>query len=176
MKKVIWSVAILSMAACGQPADQKTDSKADDTATQTSQVDLNSTDKSKVDNATNSQKSASNKSSKENRKVEMVTVDNHGTIDYAKIKEVVKNSDYTIVDVRTPDEFAQGNISRSINIDIISNNFKAEILKLDKNSPVVVYCQSGGRSKRAMNAMKDLGFNKVFNYSGGYSEYAEKVK
>ncbi len=74
---------------------------------------------------------------------------------------LTKQSDIIIIDVRTPQEFAQGYISGAINIDIYNPNFAKEIAKLDKNKHYLIYCRSWNRSKAAMKLMKQLGFKKV---------------
>jgi len=71
-----------------------------------------------------------------------------------------------LIDVRTPKEFAIAHIKGAQNIDVKNSNFEAEVSKLDKNTPILVYCRSGGRSGKAMGKMEDLGY-KVYNLDGG---------
>ena len=71
-----------------------------------------------------------------------------------------------LIDVRTPKEFAMAHIKGAQNIDVKNSNFEAEVSKLDKNTPILVYCRSGGRSSKAMGKMEDLGY-KVYNLDGG---------
>jgi len=96
-------------------------------------------------------------------KVEQVAKD--VTVD--KFRELIKEPGQ-LVDVRTPGEFEQGMIEGAVNIDYMSSNFIHEIEKLDKSKPVYVYCAAGGRSSKAMEEMKKLGFSKVYNLVGGY--------
>ena len=77
-------------------------------------------------------------------------------------------NDYIIVDVRTPEEFANGALPKAINISVTSLNFPFEINKLDKTKAVMIYCKSGSRSARAAVAMKALGFDKIYELEGGY--------
>jgi len=72
-----------------------------------------------------------------------------------------------VIDVRTPGEFAQGHIKGSKNIDAMNGNFAREFSKLDKKIPVLIYCKSGGRSSRAANKLKRMGFS-VYNMQGGF--------
>ena len=72
-----------------------------------------------------------------------------------------------ILDVRTPEELTQGYIQGAKNIDINSKKFRADIDKLDKTQPVLVYCRSGRRSAAAMRYMRDNGFAEVYNLNGG---------
>lgn len=75
--------------------------------------------------------------------------------------------DEIILDVRTPEEWANGTIPGAVKVDWYGDNFEAEIAKLDKSKPVLVYCAAGGRSARAMKKLSDLGFTQVYNLKGG---------
>jgi rhodanese-related sulfurtransferase len=76
----------------------------------------------------------------------------------------------TVIDVRTPDEFAQGHLEGAINIDVESATFDSEIAKLDTGATYAVYCHSGRRSGIATDAMGKAGFTKVYNLSGGIGD------
>ena len=76
----------------------------------------------------------------------------------------------TIIDVRTPQEFAAGHLDGAINIDIYNANFADEIGKLDKAGSYVLYCRSGSRAGQALTFMQDQGFTDVTN--GGAMEAA----
>ena len=75
--------------------------------------------------------------------------------------------DKTLLDVRTAGEVASGVIEGAMNIDYNSDNFEAEVEKLDKENPVFIYCKSGGRSGSAMEILKQKGFKTVYNLDGG---------
>jgi rhodanese-related sulfurtransferase len=74
-----------------------------------------------------------------------------------------------LVDVRTPEEFESGHLKRAVNIDFRSDDFKSQIQKLDKNTPIFVYCHSGNRSGQATAMMQEMGFTNVSNLTGGIS-------
>jgi len=82
--------------------------------------------------------------------------------------ELMESKNGVILDVRTPAEFNQGNIAGSINHDVMDNKFVAAIKELDRKTPVLVYCKSGGRSARAMGELQKHGFTEVYNLTGGY--------
>lgn len=94
-------------------------------------------------------------------------------VNVQEFKELIKNEEGTIVDVRTPGEYSQGNIENSKNINV-AGNFAQEIQKLDKNKPVYVYCRSGARSSRAMGMMNQMGFKEVYNLSGGFMAWSRQ--
>ena len=88
----------------------------------------------------------------------------HTPEDFAKLME----RNYVLVDVRTPEEFAQGALPEAINISVTDLSFPFEIAKLNKEKPVLLYCKGGTRSARAAVAMKALGFNIIHELDGGY--------
>jgi len=78
-----------------------------------------------------------------------------------------ENASGYILDVRTPQEFEGGHITGAVNVDIYDPTFKDVLSKLDKSRQVFVYCKSGGRSSSAMDIMKEMGFQAVYNLEGG---------
>lgn len=66
--------------------------------------------------------------------------------------------DATIVDVRTPEEFAAGHVAGAVNVDVQADDFDARIAELPTDGAYVVYCRSGNRSAQAVERMRDLGF------------------
>jgi len=88
-----------------------------------------------------------------------------------EMQTYINMEDIQIIDVRTPNEYKAGHIAAAQNINFLSPTFEQDILILDKNKPVLVYCQMGGRSAKCAKKMKALGFTKIFDYKGGYSEW-----
>jgi rhodanese-related sulfurtransferase len=76
----------------------------------------------------------------------------------------------TVIDVRTPAEYAAGHIDGAINIDVEGPIFAAEIDKLDKAGGYALYCHSGRRSLLAADQMTQAGFTKITNLKGGISD------
>lgn len=80
-----------------------------------------------------------------------------------------------LLDVRTPQEYAGGHLAGSRNLPLQTiMNVEDEIPDMD--TPVFVYCQSGGRSRRAAAFMEKIGYSNVKNIGGvaGYSGPLEK--
>jgi len=69
-----------------------------------------------------------------------------------------------IIDVRTPAEYAEGHVEGSINLDLESGQFEAELPNLDTAQPYIVYCRSGRRSGVAVDIMKASGFTQITDY------------
>ncbi len=85
-------------------------------------------------------------------------------------------NDVILIDVRTPEEIAEGKIKNALEIDYVANDFQSKILELDKTKNYVVYCRSGGRSGKAVEFMLSEGFESVKNVTGGMMEYEEALK
>ena len=81
-----------------------------------------------------------------------------------------------LLDVRTPEEFAEGHIGGAMNIDWKADGFaeKAQVL-LATDRPVMVYCRSGRRSAAAASALEKLGF-KTYNLKGGIVAWTDAGK
>ena len=86
----------------------------------------------------------------------------------AKIKSIPQA---TIIDVRSPEEYAGQHIENAVNIDWNGTTFESNIIKYDKSKPIFVYCMSGGRSKKAAERLAELGFNKIFELQGGIMKW-----
>lgn len=75
------------------------------------------------------------------------------------------------LDVRTPQEWNKGHIAKAMHIDIFSDDFEAQLKKLDKNKTYFVYCAVGGRSSEATTLMAKLGFKHIYNMQGGFKAW-----
>lgn len=85
----------------------------------------------------------------------------------------IDNPGVQLVDVRTPDEFAAGNIPGSVNIDVQTGHFgETAATMLDKAYTVAVYCRSGNRSKNAAKTLSMMGYN-VVELDGGYNDWVK---
>ncbi|RCT55530.1 rhodanese-like domain-containing protein [Winogradskyella sp. KYW1333] len=87
-------------------------------------------------------------------------------------KQLEEDNNSVVLDVRTQNEVDDGIIPNAIHIDIYKGQgFIDEINKFDKSNNYYVYCRSGGRSEQACAVMNQLGFENVFNLSGGILDW-----
>ena len=87
--------------------------------------------------------------------------------DVEGFSQLSTQSNVLVVDVRTPEEYAEGHIPGAILIDVKKDDFKATALQLlDKSKTIAVYCRSGRRSAQAANVLTTEGF-KAVNLKGG---------
>jgi len=75
------------------------------------------------------------------------------------------------VDVRTPDEYLAGHAARAVNIPL--DTLPSNLDRLEKNEPVYLICESGGRSQQAASLLKNAGFNNVLNVKGGIAAWRQ---
>ena len=93
----------------------------------------------------------------------------------AAVAKQLSTPNLQLVDVRTAAEFAQGTIKGAVNIDVKeSTTFKDKMEQFDKNKPVYIFCQAGGRSKRAAAQLQEMGFTTIYDFSGGYSTWSSQ--
>ncbi|WP_313373560.1 rhodanese-like domain-containing protein [Chishuiella sp.] len=86
------------------------------------------------------------------------------------------NKNNILIDVRTEDEYAEGHLPQSINIDVKNSDFENQIQKLDPKKNYYLYCRSGVRAKLATEKMQEKGFKKVYNFQDGISTYNGKIE
>ena len=83
-------------------------------------------------------------------------------------------SDYIILDVRTPEEFSEKHIPGAINVANETIGSK-EIPELpDKDQLILVYCRSGNRSKQASEKLVALGYTNIVEF-GGINDWQGEV-
>ena len=100
-----------------------------------------------------------------NSTITIVSYDNIKNLDAAAV----------ILDVRTADEFKGGAINGATSVDFLQPEiFNAFIAELDPTTPIYLYCHSGGRSHQAAVYLQQLGFTAIFDYAGGYADWASK--
>ncbi len=90
-----------------------------------------------------------------------------------KLKET-KNA--VLLDLRTPKEFASGHIKGSKNIDFFGKRFYDQILKYPKDTPLFIYCESGGRSGQTFERLKNEGYQFVYEMHEGMSAWRDSKR
>ena len=92
----------------------------------------------------------------------------------AQFEEFIQNPEVQILDVRTPEEYTEGHIPGSLNINVKDENFASHIDELlTKDKKVAVYCRSGKRSRAAAEVLVKKGF-KVYNLDKGILNWIEE--
>lgn len=91
------------------------------------------------------------------------------------VEMMQSQQDYVILDVRTPEEYAEKHIPGAINVpnETIGKEKIAELP--DKDQAIFVYCRSGNRSKQASEKLVALGYTDVIEFGGINSWTGETV-
>lgn len=80
--------------------------------------------------------------------------------------ERVKNNDWMLIDVRSPEEFAEGHIPGAVNMPYDAIDDYINELEGNKEKTIIVYCRSGRRAKLAMKVLEALEFSEVMHLEG----------
>ena len=89
------------------------------------------------------------------------------------VKQAIdQKEDVTIIDVRTPQEYAEGHIEGSTLMPLQELMQKVNSLP-DKNKKIYLYCRSGARSGQAAQLLKQLGFTDAHNMQGGTLSWSQ---
>src|SRR5690606_400602 len=72
-----------------------------------------------------------------------------------------------LIDVRTPEEVAEGRLPGSININFLSEDCPQEIGVLNKNATALVYCRTGNKSRKAVDLLQNGAVKHVYILDGG---------
>ncbi|MBD5608572.1 MAG: rhodanese-like domain-containing protein [Desulfovibrio sp.] len=83
----------------------------------------------------------------------------------------INEDDWTLLDVRTPDEYAEGHIPGAINADCLKNDFRKKLESLPKDRPLLMYCRSGQRTKKASKIAEDAGFKNIYVLEKGFEDW-----
>ena len=89
------------------------------------------------------------------------------------VRSYLSTEGAVLLDVRTPEEYAEGHIEGSRNIPL-QNIERTESVIIDKSTPLFVHCRSGARSSQATSILKRMGYTNVEDI-GGIMSYRGKV-
>jgi rhodanese-related sulfurtransferase len=93
------------------------------------------------------------------------------TVDADEAVAMIEGGERTIIDVRTPAEFAESHVAGALNIDVLADDFDERIAALDPERPYLVYCRAGNRSAAAAERMEVAGIRDIAD-AGGLTELA----
>lgn len=82
------------------------------------------------------------------------------------------NADFFLLDVREPEEFNTCNLGGHL---IPLKELPARLGELNPNQHIIIHCQGGGRSSRAVQFLQEHGFTNVSNLKGGIKAWAKEI-
>ena len=80
---------------------------------------------------------------------------------------------FELIDVRTNSEYESGFIEKALNIDFFSDTFESDVLSLNKNSKIILYCRTNNRSTKTANLLKKNGFKDISVIEGGITDWVK---
>lgn len=95
------------------------------------------------------------------------------TITVEQMSDALNAEEIQLLDVRTTEEYFEGHLENATNICVTDDDFKEKVANLDRDKPIYVYCKKGGRSARAAKILKEMGFKKIYDMSGGMDSWKE---
>ena len=81
-----------------------------------------------------------------------------------------------ILDVRTPEEVAEGALPDALNVNFLGEDFAQQIDVLNKKATYLIYCRTGIKSRKAADLMQKAGFKHVYMLDGGITAWKEAGK
>lgn len=98
----------------------------------------------------------------------ITTLNNVKKVDLTDTKNV-------LIDVRTPEEFAEGHVPGAINLNVQDENFAKKVSELDSTKNYYIYCRSGVRAQSASEIMLENNLKKVHTFQDGMLTYEGEV-
>lgn len=92
-------------------------------------------------------------------------------INYESAQIILKNNkEAVLLDVRSPQEYREGHLQNAINIPVYDIKQKIEMQVPNKEETLIIYCQTGNRSKTAADICSKKGYENIYNIEGGLDE------
>lgn len=90
-------------------------------------------------------------------------------------EEVWSDDSRTLLDVRTPAEYAEGHLRDAVNADMSDPGFATWLADQPRDAAYAIYCRSGNRSGQVAAQMRELGFTDVVDLDGGIVDWPGEV-
>lgn len=94
-------------------------------------------------------------------------------VNVTQATQLINREDALLVDVREPGEYSAGHLLGAKNVPLERLTAGAAELTKKKDRPVILYCDSGNRSAKALAALKGQGFTRAFNLAGGMNGWRQ---
>jgi len=94
--------------------------------------------------------------------------DKYKSVEVDEFEKAIADTSVVRLDVRTPEEYAEGHIAGALNIDVLNSDFEQKATSvLPKDKTIALYCRSGRRSKKAAAILADKGYT-IVELNSGY--------
>lgn len=90
------------------------------------------------------------------------------SVSYIEAKEILRqNIGAILLDVRSKQEYDEYHLEGAICICLYDLEYTIKNIIKNKDQVIIAYCQSGARSKKAINILQKLGYTNLYNLDGG---------
>jgi hydroxyacylglutathione hydrolase len=100
------------------------------------------------------------------------SLETYTAIDKEAVEAKLAEGNVQLIDVRGVAEYKKGHIEGALNLFV--GKLPQNLDKVSKDKPVIIHCQSGGRSAIAYSILKSNGFDNIQNYAGGWVDWSAK--
>lgn len=94
-------------------------------------------------------------------------------LDPAEYRKKTEGKNVQLVDIRSPQEYANGHITNAENQNFYSATFYSDLDKYNKSQPLYIYCRSGNRTSLAINELQKIGFVQVIDLKTGLNGWIQ---
>ena len=95
-------------------------------------------------------------------------------VDIDEARRMMEKPGTVLIDVREPDEWRQGHIPSAVGISRGFLELRVEEKVPDHKTPIIVQCASGTRSLLASRTLRELGYENVYNLTGGFNAWKDR--
>ena len=95
------------------------------------------------------------------------------TVNTLEATQMMNRNDALVIDLRAPDEFANGHVLGARNIPIADLERRAADLEKHKAKPVILYSADANRASGAVATLRKAGFASVHNLAGGFGAWQQ---
>ena len=94
----------------------------------------------------------------------------------AEFEQHIAKDGVFLLDVRTPEEVAEGIIEGAVVLDFLDASFTEKYEMIPKDKVLYIYCRSGNRSRKAAAFLKEKGYNSIHHLDGGMKAWLNENK
>ena len=96
------------------------------------------------------------------------------SVDIDEARRMLEKPGTVLIDVREPDEWRQGHIPQAVGISRGFLELRIEEKVPDHKTPIIVQCASGTRSLLAARTLRELGYENIYNLTGGFNSWKDR--
>lgn len=89
----------------------------------------------------------------------------YNLVSFEQAKDMIENKKVLLIDVRSKNEYDLMHITNAVNIPV--DEIEKRIFIYEQNTPIMIYCSSGARSKTALRILNNLGYTNIYIWEYG---------